>query len=185
MRPPTTTTAGRPTGRDLTKLRPCPPNSEKRPGTRPRRSPKSPSNTPSGRSSSFPPGPPRPAPRAPGPVRFSRDGMLQLDDGSFRRGPLERKEEVVLVAEKAVPMWSIEATHLDAPQFIRGETRRLDDLGNRIQGAPGAKREALVGLFLEVQRQRDRWKTLEPLCTASELPAPAPQKRLDSFQSSI
>jgi hypothetical protein len=128
---------------------------------------------------------PAPAAHKPEPVRFSKDGMLQIDDGSFRRGPLERKEEVVLVAEQSVPMWSIEATHLDAPQFIRGETRRLDDLANRVQAAPGAKREILVGLFLEVQRQRDRWKGLEPLCTASELPAPAPQKRLDTFQSSI
>jgi hypothetical protein len=132
-------------------------------------------------------GPPAPAPARPKPepVRFSRDGMLQLDDGSFRRGPLERKEEVVLVATQAVPMWSIEATHLDAPQFIRGETRRLEDLANRVQGAPTAKREVLVGLFLEVERQRDRWKGLEPLCTPSELPAPAPQRRLDSFQASI
>ncbi len=137
------------------------------------------------------PAPAAPAPVAPAPkpkpeaLRFSRDGVLQLDDGVFLRGGLERKDDSVIVSgarPQTVPTWQIESVQLDAPVFLRGEARRLDDLENRARLGSDAKREVLVGLFLEVQRQRDRWTRLEPLCTSSEIPAPAPQKRLDALQ---
>lgn len=135
--------------------------------------------------------PPAPAPlkARPEPLRFAKDGVLQLDDGAFVRGSLERKDDAVVVGSKAgsqtVATWQIEALHLDAPVFFRGEARRLDDLDNRVKGARGAKREALVGLFLELHRQRDRWARLEALCAPSELPAPAPQKRLETIRVEI
>src|SRR5439155_466805 len=37
------------------------------------------------------------APGKPQPLQFAKDGVLQLDDGSFLRGPLERRDEAVVV----------------------------------------------------------------------------------------
>jgi hypothetical protein len=122
-------------------------------------------------------------------LRFAKDGILLLDEGSFLRGALERKDDAVVVStggrSQTLPTWQIETVHLDAPVFVRGESRRLDDLEGRVKGAGDAKREILVGLFLEVHRQRDRWARLEALCTASELPAPAPQRRLETLRVEI
>src|SRR6185436_10520765 len=53
---------------------------------------------------------------------------------------------------------------------------------------PGSKatREAVVGLFLEVHRQRERWTQLEALCSAAELPEdPRPQKRIESIRAAV
>src|SRR4030095_5699439 len=121
-------------------------------------------------------------------------GLLQLDDGSFVRGSLERKDEAVVVQSgsqsKSVAPWQIETLHIDAPVFIRGELRHLDGLEGRVASAlePGSKatREAVVGLFLEVHRQRERWTQLEALCSAAELPGdPKPQKRIESIRSAV
>jgi len=102
---------------------------------------------------------PAPKPKAE-PVRFAKDGLLQLDDGAFLRGAFERKDDTVIVSSagksQTLPTWQIESVQLDAPVFIRGESRRLDDLENRARVGSDVKREVLVGLFLEVQRQRDR-----------------------------
>jgi len=146
------------------------------------------------------PAPARPVAAAPaGPskvqaLRFAKDGLLQLDDGSFLRGALERKDEAVVVQtgsqSKAVAPWQIETLHIDAPVFIRTELRHLDGLEGRVASAlePGSKstREAVVGLFLEVHRQRERWTQLEALCAATELPAdPRPQKRIESIRAAV
>jgi hypothetical protein len=137
--------------------------------------------------------PPPPAPVAasvpkPAPLRFAKDGVLQLDDGSFLRGALERREEQVVVEaagrSQSVAPWQIESLHVDAPVFLRGEGRRLDDLEGRVKSARGAARETLVGLFLEVHRQRDRWARLEGLCAASELPG-EPGKRLEAARAEV
>jgi hypothetical protein len=74
--------------------------------------------------------------------------------------------------------------------FIRTELRHLDGLEGRVASAlePGSKatREALVGLFLEVHRQRERWSQLEALCSAAELPSdPKPQKRIESIRAAV
>ena len=128
------------------------------------------------------------------PLQFAKDGFLQLEDGSFLRGSLERKGEAVIIQtgsqNKSVAPWEIETLHIDAPVFIRGELRHLDGLEGRVASAlePGAKatREALVGLFLEVHRQRERWTQLEGLCSAGELPAePKPQKRIESIRAAV
>jgi hypothetical protein len=137
----------------------------------------------------LPPAPP-PAMPKPEPLRFARDGVLQLDDGTFLRGSLERREESVVVQAggppQAVPTAQIESVHLDAPAFLRGERRRLDDLEGRVKAARDARRETLVGLFLEVHRQRDRWARLEQL-VASEPPAGgrAPRERLEGLRIEI
>jgi predicted RNA-binding Zn-ribbon protein involved in translation (DUF1610 family) len=134
------------------------------------------------------------APARPQPLRFAKDGVLQLDDGSFLRGSLERKDEAVVVQSgaqsKSIAPWQIETLHIDAPVFIRGELRHLDGLEGRVASAlePGAKvtRETLVGLFLEVHRLRERWTQLEALCAASELPGnPGPQKRIESLRAAV
>lgn len=135
-----------------------------------------------------PPAAPAP-PSRPEPLRFAKDGVLQLDDGTFLRGPLERRDDSVVVqgsgAPQSVPTWQIESLHVDTPVFVRGEARRLDELEARVKGAGGARREALVGLFLEVHRQRDRWAKLEPLCASELSSGPAPQKRLESLRIEI
>jgi len=134
------------------------------------------------------------APTKPLSLKFAKDGLLQLDDGSFLRGSLERKDEAVVIQtgsqSKSVAPWQIETLHLDAPVFIRGELRHLDGLEGRVASAlePGSKatREALVGLFLEVHRLRERWTQLEALCSASELPTdPKPQKRIESIRAAV
>ena len=133
-------------------------------------------------------------PSRPQPLRFAKDGLLQLDDGSFLRGALERKDEAVVIQtgsqSKSVAPWQIETLHIDAPVFIRTELRHLDGLEGRVASAlePGSKagREAVVGLFLEVHRQRERWTQLEALCSAGELPAePKPQKRIESIRAAV
>src|SRR5439155_16553545 len=98
------------------------------------------------------------APVKPQPLQFAKDGVLQLDDGSFLRGPLERRDDAVVVqtgaGSKSVAPWQIESLHVDAPIFIRGELRHLDGLEGRVasslEAKSGAGRETLVGLFLEV-----------------------------------
>ncbi len=135
-----------------------------------------------------PPPPVAPKPAANQPVRFAADGLLQVEDGSFLRGKLERKGEAVLVDSAGVSYsldpWQIESLHVDAPIFIRGEARRLDDLEGRVKGSKGSSREAIVGLFLEIHRQRDRWGPLAKLCAPAELPGD-PQKRLDVLLSQV
>lgn len=134
---------------------------------------------------------PAPAPAAtarPAPLKFAKDGLLQLDDGTFLRGPLERKDEAVVVQSRSVAPYQIETLHVDAPVFIRGELRNLDGLESRVAAAIESKpaRDAAVGLFLEVHRQRERWAQLEPLCAAGEIPAtPTPQKRIESLRSAV
>src|SRR5439155_14642532 len=91
---------------------------------------------------------------------------------------------------KSVAPWQIESLHVDAPIFIRGELRHLDGLEGRVasalEGKAGVPRETLVGLFLEVHRQRERWTQLEALCAASEIPAnPGPQKRIESLRAVV
>jgi hypothetical protein len=134
------------------------------------------------------------APAKPQPLRFAKDGLLQLDDGSFLRGALERKDEAVVVQSgsksRSVAPWQIESLHIDAPVFIRGELRHLDGLESKVASAlePGSKatRETLVGLFLEVHRQRERWTQLEALCAASEIPGdPGPQKRIEAIRAAV
>ncbi len=134
------------------------------------------------------------APAKAGPLRFAKDGVLQLEDGSFLRGSLERRDEAVVVqgagAAQSVEPWQIESLHVDAPVFLRGEARRLDELEGRVKAAREAKqapaRESLVGLFLEVYRQRERWARLEALCSAAELPGdPGPQKRIEVLRAGL
>lgn len=130
------------------------------------------------------------APAKPQPLQFAKDGLLQLDDGSFLRGPLERRDEAVVVGTKSVAPWQIETLHVDAPVFIRGEMRHLDGLEGKVAAAlenpAGATRETLVGLFLEVHRQRERWTQLEALCSDKELPAdPKPQKRIEAVRAAV
>jgi len=130
------------------------------------------------------------APAKPQPLQFAKDGLLQLDDGSFLRGPLERRDEAVVVGTRSVAPWQIETLHVDAPVFIRGEMRHLDGLEGKVAGALENKatvaRETLVGLFLEVHRQRERWTQLEALCGPSELPAdPKPQKRIEAIRAAV
>jgi hypothetical protein len=133
----------------------------------------------------------KPAPPAkPQPLQFAKDGLLQLDDGSFLRGALERRDEAVVVGTKSVAPWQIETLHVDAPVFIRGELRHLDGLEGKVAAAlenkAAASRETLVGLFLEVHRQRERWTQLEALCGAGELPTdPKPQKRIEAIRSAV
>ena len=139
-----------------------------------------------------PPAAAAPAPVAPPaakqPVRFAADGLLQLEDGSFLRGPLERKGEAVVVTNGGVTYsldpFQIETLHVDAPVFLRGEGRRLDDLEARAKGASAAPRETLVGLFLEIHRQRDRWTPLAKLCSPSELPGD-PLRRLETLRADL
>jgi len=140
-----------------------------------------------------PPPPPAPAarpapPPKPASLAFAKDGLLQLDDGSFLRGPLERRDEAVVVGSRSLAPWQIESLHVDAGVFIRGEARRLEDLEARVKTAREAPkppaRETLVGLFLEVLRQRDRWTPLEALCSASELPG-EPRKRIDLLRAEV
>ncbi|HEX7901295.1 MAG TPA: hypothetical protein VF950_26285, partial [Planctomycetota bacterium] len=121
--------------------------------------------------------PPTAAAVKPAPLTFAKDGLVQLDDGSFLRGPLERRDEAVVVRATSLPPWRIDSMHIDAPVFLRGEAKRLDDLEGRVKAADGASRETLVGLFLEIHRQRDRWTPLAALCSTSELPGD-PQKRI-------
>lgn len=130
------------------------------------------------------------APAKPAALQFAKDGLLQLDDGTFLRGPLERRDEAVVVGSKSVAPWQIETLHIDAPVFIRGELRHLDGLEGRVAAAlenpAAASRETLVGLFLEAHRQRERWTQLEALCGAAELPAdPKPQKRIESVRAAV
>jgi len=130
-------------------------------------------------------------PAAPAPLRFAKDGILRLDDGSFLRGALERREEAVVVQDsggsKSVAPGQIESLHVDASVFLRGESRQLDDLAARVKSArASASRENLVGLFLEVHRQRDRWIALEAVCSASELSGdPAPKARIEGLRAEI
>jgi hypothetical protein len=134
---------------------------------------------------------PAPTPRTadkPQALKFAKDGLLQLDDGTFLRGPLERKDEAVVVQSRSVAPYQIETLHVDAPVFIRGELRQLDGLEGRVASAIESKpaRDSVVGLFLEVHRQKERWAQLEPLCAAGEIPAtPGPQKRIESIRSAI
>jgi len=124
------------------------------------------------------------------PVQFAKDGVLQLEDGAFLRGSLERRGEEVVVrkGEASTPLapWQIESLHVDAPVFLRGESRRLDDLDGRVKSARDARpaREILVGLFLEVHRQRERWARLLALCAPSELPGD-PQKRIEALRAVV
>jgi hypothetical protein len=121
-------------------------------------------------------------------LKFAKDGLLQLDDGTFLRGPLERKDEAVVVQSRAVAPYQIETLHVDAPVFIRGELRQLEGLESRVASAIESRpaRDSVVGLFLEVHRQKERWGQLEPLCAAGELPAtPGPQKRIESLRSAV
>lgn len=133
---------------------------------------------------------PPPAPAKAQPLVFAKDGILQLDDGSFLRGPLERRDEAVVVRSRSVAPWQIGSLHIDAPVFIRGELRQLDGLEGRVAAAVEAKatvsRETLVGLFLEVHRLRERWTPLEALCAAGELPIGVePQKRIESMRGIV
>lgn len=126
--------------------------------------------------------PPRPAPRPkPPPLTFAKDGVLQLDDGSFLRGSLERKDDVVRVGgSEDVPTWRIDAVHLDATAFFRGEAKRLDEIEGRVKSTPPATpRETLAALYLELHRQRDRWAKLEPLGAPSEM------RRLDALRVQV
>ncbi len=130
-------------------------------------------------------------PAAPAPLRFAKDGILRLDDGSFLRGALERREEAVVVqnagGSKSVAPGQIESLHVDASVFLRGESRQLDELAARVKSArTAASRESLVGLFLEVHRQRDRWTALEAVCSPSELSGdPAPKARIEGLRAEI
>ncbi|HVE40147.1 MAG TPA: hypothetical protein VNM14_09685 [Planctomycetota bacterium] len=124
------------------------------------------------------------------PLQFAKDGLLQLDDGTFLRGALERRDEAVVVGTKSIAPWQIETLHIDAPVFIRGELRHLDGLEGKVAAAlenkATASRESLVGLFLEVHRQRERWTQLEALCGAAELPTdPKPQKRIEAIRLAV
>lgn len=124
----------------------------------------------------------------PASLKFAKDGLLQLEDGTFLRGPLERKDEAVVVQSRSVAPYQIETLHIDAPVFIRGELRHLDGLEGRVASAIESKpaRDTVVGLFLEVHRQKERWAQLEPLCAAGEIPAtPTPQKRIESLRAAI
>ena len=114
-------------------------------------------------------------------LSFAKDGLIQLDDGAFLRGPLERRGEEVVVRATALPPWRIESMHIDAPTFLRSEAKRLDDLEGRVKAAPTASRETLVGLFLEIHRQRDRWTPLAALCSTSELPGD-PKARIEALR---
>lgn len=134
------------------------------------------------------PAPVAAAPAKPATLQFAKDGLLQLEDGAFLRGPLERKGEAVLVqsggVSYALEPYQIGTLHIDAPVFIRGEGRKLDDLESRVKGAKDLPREARVGLFLEIHRQQDRWTPLAALCSKSELPGD-PQKRLDVLRREV
>jgi hypothetical protein len=134
-----------------------------------------------------------PAPAAPakparsGPLAFSKDGIVQLEDGTFLRGTLERAEEAVLVRASGrtdtLGPWQIESLHIDAPVFLKNEGRRLEDLESRVVSAgESAPRQALIAQFLEVHRQKERWTRLSALSSASELPAD-PQKRLEGLRA--
>jgi hypothetical protein len=126
--------------------------------------------------------PPPPAAARPAALSFAKDGLVQLDDGSFLRGPLERRGEEVVVRATALPPWRIESMHIDAPIFLRGEAKRLDDLEGRVKAATStSSRETLVGLFLEIHRQRDRWTPLAALCSTSELPGD-PKARIEALR---
>jgi hypothetical protein len=134
------------------------------------------------------PVPPPSTPVKPASLKFAKDGLVLLDDGTFLRGPLERKDEAVIVGAKSVAPFQIETLHIDAPVFIRGELRNLDGLESRVATSIESKpaRDAVVGLFLEVHRQKERWAQLEPLCAAGEIPAtPAPQKRIESLRAAV
>jgi hypothetical protein len=130
--------------------------------------------------------PPAPAPKPKAePVRFARDGVLQLVDGTFRRGTIERKgEDWILTSggrSEPVETGQIESLAPDASAFLRGELGRLDELEARVQAVrPPAPRESLVSLFLEVHRQGERWAKLDPQFDGKE-----PRRRLAALQAEI
>ena len=128
------------------------------------------------------------SPEKPAAVQFAKDGILQIEDGTFVRGPLERKEEAVVMRSRSFAPYQIEALHVDASVFIRGELRTLDGLESRVASAIEKKpsRDAAVGLFLDVHRQKERWAQLEPICITGEIPpGPGPLEKIESLRTAV